>query len=275
MTRLRTWGLMGALAAAIGCAALVVRARGAPLGSPRDRHPYLELRVPRVGEPIVINAETEGKKVWEAEAGRTGVFKDESGQGMVPYTEAKARWMPGMLYLLLYAGDLDLEGSVTSRDGPVLGDDAFHIELGREGHVYTVDVSVLGTLADADCTGAVGEPSEERRCDPRWDSHAVVAVDRDGTLTARGQRRRVGRRDGSSTRVARDGGLPRGRPRSFRDPSVRSGQGRPRRLRWLRHGQGARRDRSRARLDRPPTGRERKPGTFPHHLVANESLRSR
>jgi hypothetical protein len=182
MTGRRGWAWTAAFAAALGCAALAVRAKVASISSPRDRHPYLELRVPRVLEPIAINAETEGKKVWEPEAGGTGVFKDTSGQGMVPYTEAKARWMPGMLYLLLYAGDLDLEGSVTSRDGPVLRDDAFHIELGREGHVYTLDVSVLGTVADADCAGAVGETSSERRCDDRWDSHALVAVDRDGTL---------------------------------------------------------------------------------------------
>ena len=182
MTNVRAWAWVAAGAAAALGAALAVRARVASVPSPRDQHPFLELRVPRVREPIAINAETEGKKVWEAEAGGTGVFKDARGQGMVPYTEAKARWMPGTLYLLLYAGDLDLEGTVTSRDGPVLRDDAFHIELGREGHVYTLDVSVLGTLADADCTGSVGERSGERRCDWGWDSHAAVAVDRDGTL---------------------------------------------------------------------------------------------
>jgi hypothetical protein len=167
---------------AIGCALLVLRAH--KVRSERDRHPFLELRAPQVREPIPINAETEGKKVWEPEAGGTGVFKDATGNGMVPYTEAKARWMPGTLYLLLYAGDLDLEGSVTSRDGPVSRDDSFHIELGHGEHVYTLDVSVLGTIADADCAGAVadGNGNAERRCDPRWDSHAVVAVDRDGTL---------------------------------------------------------------------------------------------
>jgi hypothetical protein len=182
MTGRRAWVWTTAVAAPLAFTVLAVRAKRGSLPSPRDQHPYLELHVPRVREPIAINAETEGKKVWEAEAGGTGVFKDARGQGMVPYTEAKARWMPGTLYLLLYAGDLDLEGTVTSRDGPVLRDDAFHIELGRGGHVYTLDVSVLGTLADADCTGAVGETSGERRCDSGWDSHAAVAVDRDGTL---------------------------------------------------------------------------------------------
>jgi hypothetical protein len=52
--------------------------------------------------------------------------------------------------------------------------------------VYTLDVSVLGTLADSACTGDVGEGSDARRCDPTWASHAVVAVDRDGTLNQLG-----------------------------------------------------------------------------------------
>ena len=175
-------GIAAALAAAIGGAALGLRARAARVSALRDQHPYVELRVPRVQEPITVNAETEGKKAWEAEAGGTGVFKTPAGEGMVPYTEAKARWLPGTLYLLLYAGDLDLEGSVTTRDGPVLQDDAFHIELGRSGRVYAIDVSVLGTLADEDCVGTVGVEPAPGRCDRSWDSHAVVAVDRDGTL---------------------------------------------------------------------------------------------
>jgi hypothetical protein len=135
----------------------------------------MELRVPRVTQPIPIDAELDGKKVWESEAGRTGVLADSSGKGMVPYTEAKLRWGEGKLYFLLYAGDLDLEGSVTEPDGPVSRDDSFHIELGGgNGRVYTIDVSVLGTLADAEC--------REQKCDPRWQSGATVAVDRDGTL---------------------------------------------------------------------------------------------
>jgi hypothetical protein len=172
-----------AIAAALGFA---VWARARALSSSRDLHPFVELRVPRVRDPIPIDAETVGKKVWESEAGSTGVFKDDAGKGLVPYTEAKARWLPGTLYLLLYAGDLDLEGTVTEPDGAVSRDDSFHIELGRPGHVYTLDVSVLGTIADADCAGAVGDSPRERRCDARWDSRAVVAVDRDGTLNRLG-----------------------------------------------------------------------------------------
>jgi hypothetical protein len=148
----------------------------------RDVHPFVELHAPRVEHAIAIDAEMDGKKVWESEAGSTGVFKDSRGIGMVPYTEAKVRWGERMLYFWLYAGDLDLEGSVTDPDGPVELDDSFHIELAPDDRVYTIEVSVLGTLADAVCTGTLGAAASERHCDAHWQSRASVAVDRDGTL---------------------------------------------------------------------------------------------
>jgi hypothetical protein len=80
-----------------------------------------------------------------------------------------------MLYFLLYAGDLDLEGTVAEHDGPVSQDDSFHIEIGGPDDLRVLDVSVLGTVADSLCRAGHG-------CDPAWQSRAVVAVDRDGTL---------------------------------------------------------------------------------------------
>ena len=161
-------------------------ARAAPVASssssavPAEAGPA-KLVVPRVAGPVVIDAELEGKKMWEGDSGTTRNFKDVAGQGMVPYTEAKARWGNGKLYLMLYAGDLDLEGKVRAHDGPVERDDAFHLEFGRGDEVRVVSVSVLGTVADALCrpsrAGSAG-----RVCDRHWDSHARVAVDRDGTL---------------------------------------------------------------------------------------------
>jgi hypothetical protein len=171
---------LAGVAIALAGSGFAWRLRHAAVPVARDAHPFLELHVPRAPAPIAIDAETEGKKVWEPEAGGTGVFKGADGKGMVPYTEAKARWIPGTLYLLLYAGDLDLHGTVTDHDGPVLADDAFRVEIGHGGRVYAVDVSVLGTVADAECAGEAG--GTIGRCDPRWESHAVVAVDRDGTL---------------------------------------------------------------------------------------------
>jgi hypothetical protein len=136
------------------------------------------LVVPWVADSVVIDAELEGKKTWEGDSGATRNFKDVAGQGMVPYTEAKARWGDGKLYLMLYAGDLDLEGKVRAHDGPVERDDAFHLEFGHGDEVRVVSVSVLGTVADALC-----RPSPTGRvCDRHWNSRARVAVDRDGTL---------------------------------------------------------------------------------------------
>jgi hypothetical protein len=146
--------------------------------------PSHAIHVPHAAAPIHVDAEMEGKKVWESEAGSTANLKDDHGAGMVPYTEVKARWGDGRLYLWMYAGDLDLEGTVREPDGDLSKDDSFHVEVGGSGRVYVIDVSVLGTIADAVCTGPSGSAS--RRCDASWQSHAVVAVDADGTLNKLG-----------------------------------------------------------------------------------------
>jgi hypothetical protein len=140
------------------------------------------LHIPKTSAPIVINAEVEGKKEWESEKGCTQNLKDGAGHGMVPYTQAKLRWSEDKLYLLLYAGDLDLEGRVTQPDGPVDGDDSFQLEFGSGDDLRQISVSVLGTVADAWCRG----DGAARRCDAQWQSHAEVAVDRDGTVNVVG-----------------------------------------------------------------------------------------
>lgn len=156
--------------AALG--ALVAPGAGAhPTGTSR-------ILVPRVHQPVTINAELQTKKVWEADLGNTRNFVDRAGRGMVPYTEAKFRWGGDRLYLMLYAGDLDLEGRVTTPDGPIEKDDSFRIEFGGGKDVRAIAVSVLGTVADARCT----IDGDRRTCDARWRSRAEVAVDRDGTL---------------------------------------------------------------------------------------------
>jgi hypothetical protein len=134
--------------------------------------------VPRVSAPIPINAEVEGKKDWEGEIGKTPNFLDEAGRGIVPYTEARLRWGDDKLYLLLYAGDLDLEGTVTQHDGDLAKDDSFRLEFPGGDRVRVIDVSVLGTVADRLCTTS----GPDARCDASWESHAEVAVDKDGTM---------------------------------------------------------------------------------------------
>ena len=63
MTGVRGWVWMTAALAALAFTVLAVHAKQGSLPSPRDQHPYLELRVPRVREPIAINAETEAAVV--------------------------------------------------------------------------------------------------------------------------------------------------------------------------------------------------------------------
>jgi hypothetical protein len=179
------WALLG-IAALVTVAGVAARRARESHVSSRDAYPYVELRAPRVDRPITIDAEMEGKKVWESEVGSTGNFKGSDGLGMVPYSEAKVRWSEDTLYLWLYAGDLDLEGSVIEPDGPVNRDDSFHVEFGNGDRIYSIDVSVLGTVADAVCTGTLGALETNRRCDFGWQSKAVVAVDRDGTLNRLG-----------------------------------------------------------------------------------------
>jgi hypothetical protein len=174
--------LLGALGLWLGGRSALSRARH--LSSTADTARPIELHVPFVRDAIVIDAETDGKTVWESETGSTGNLKDPNGNGMVPYTEVKARWGRDRLYFLMYAGDLDLEGTVREPDARLSGDDSFHLEIGTDGAVHVVDVSVLGTISDAVCSGSarslrgIGDPE----CDARWQSRAVVAVDRDGTL---------------------------------------------------------------------------------------------
>jgi hypothetical protein len=161
----------------VGGALVLVVLLGAALRA-EDAPPTAILHVPRVSGRVRINAETAHKTVWDADTGVTQNFKDGAGRGMVPFTEAKARWGDGVLYLLLYAGDLDLEGHERKRDGVVERDDAFHLEFGRGDEVRVVSVSVLGTVADALCTTSGGK----RTCDASWEAGARVAVDRDGSL---------------------------------------------------------------------------------------------
>lgn len=160
---MRTVIITVVVACGLAAAARVVMRPSSPPGP--------TLHVPRATGPIRIDAEFDGKKDWEADSGHTGDLQDEHGKGMVPFTEVKARWLAGNLYLMLYAGDLDIQSG-----------DSFHLELGGGGRVHVIEVSVLGTLVEAVCEGDVPFPAVPGNCDRNWHSRATVAVDRDGTL---------------------------------------------------------------------------------------------
>jgi len=173
-----------AIVASVGTAVVATRARLRARVEPKAAPTPTSIHVPFVATAIQVDAEMANKRVWDSEAGSTQNFRDANGKGMVPYSEMRARWGNGMLYLWLYAGDLDLEGRVRQPDGDLAGDDAFHIELGAGDRVYAIDISVLGTVSDAVCARPANAPGPRPvgECDRRWKSHATVAVDVDGSL---------------------------------------------------------------------------------------------
>jgi hypothetical protein len=176
LTRLVAWAVSGTLVA--GATAWAATRPDPDRAVVLRAAPRTVLHVPHVSAPIVIDAETEGKKAWEGERGKTPNFVDENGRGIVPYTEARFRWEGDKLYALLYAGDLDLEATITDHDGPLERDDSFRLSFRNGVEERVIAVSVLGTVADASCTGS----GRAQRCDPAWESGVQVAVDKDGSL---------------------------------------------------------------------------------------------
>jgi hypothetical protein len=155
---------------------MVAAVCGSPgLAQGAARRPVL-LHVPHVtAEPARKGGKTE-EKFWEGEAGSTGVLLDAKGLGMVPYSEVKARWGNGNLYLWLNAADLDLQGKVREADTDLSGDDAFHIQIGADGRVFSIEVNVLGTLTDALCRSRRRTPRDPmgKTCERSWQSGAEV-----------------------------------------------------------------------------------------------------
>ncbi len=111
---------------------------------------------------------------------RTGSFKDpRTGTVGRPYSEARFLWDDKNLYVLFYAGDDDIHATVKKHDAPLYLEDAFSLKVRpQRGALYDLDFSANGTTSDARELGA-------RRLDPKWESHAVVGVDCDGTLNDR------------------------------------------------------------------------------------------
>jgi hypothetical protein len=114
----------------------------------------------------------------------------DKGLGMVPYSEVKARWGNGKLYLWLYAADLDLQGKVRDADAELSGDDAFQVQIGSSERFYTFEVNVLGTLTDAICKSRRRTPHDPmgKTCDRSWQSGTDVDADVDGTLNQLGDK---------------------------------------------------------------------------------------
>ena len=67
----------------LGLAPVAVLACAGLRADPLEAGQRMTLHVPRVRGAVLVNAEFEGKKVWEAESGNTRNFENDAGQGMV------------------------------------------------------------------------------------------------------------------------------------------------------------------------------------------------
>ncbi len=110
-------------------------------------------------------------------AARTGPWCDpQTGAPSRPYSDARLLRDERNLYLGLYAADEDIRATVTEHDGPVWLDDSFSIRIAdSRGRAWHIDVSAAGVLTDVRELPGGG-------IDKSWESGAVAAVDKDGTL---------------------------------------------------------------------------------------------
>ena len=154
----------------------------APLPAPRPG--AAALSVPRAPKTVVPSSRFD-VDVW-GNAVNTHTLLDAAGKGAVPVSEARFLWGQGNLYVAFYAGDLDLEVRETKHDGPVWKDDSMTLSFfPGDGKKRLITVSPTGILADAICPIDAKNVSDER-CDLRWESHARLGVDYDGTLNKLG-----------------------------------------------------------------------------------------
>ena len=144
----------------------------------------LLLHVPRAPRAIVPSTRFD-VPTWGS-AVSTQTLTDAHGEGAVPVSEARFLWRGGFLYLLFYAGDLDLQIRATRHDGPVWKDDSFTIasfEPGEKARMITV--SATGVVADGICPRGAAA-LDDARCDLRWTSGTRTAADWDGTINKLG-----------------------------------------------------------------------------------------
>lgn len=127
---------------------------------------------PRKGE-IVVDGEFEDG-AWAGNVARTGAFHTQ-GAVARPYSDMRATYGDGKLYLLLYAADEDIRVSPDARkDSPLYREDAFQLVFHTSDGDRLIDVSAAGVITDARRDGN-GAP------DYSWSSGVEVAIDKDGT----------------------------------------------------------------------------------------------
>src|SRR6516164_5408799 len=91
------------------------------------------LHVPHLPASIVLDGDTDDPG-WTSPPGpaRTGPFLLASGVPARPYSDTRAVWGDGHLYLALYAADEDIRSRTIEHDGPLWLDDSFRVVFTRE-----------------------------------------------------------------------------------------------------------------------------------------------
>jgi hypothetical protein len=161
-------GVLLGVAAGIGASRI---SRRAPVALEVEQQgPVIE--VPRAAGEIKVDGELEDRG-WSGPIGRTGAFTTE-GHPTHPYSDARFVHRNGQLFVILYAADEDIRATGARHDEPLYGTDAFQLTLRTANGEFLIDVSSAGVVTDARRlpSGAL---------DFAWESHARVAVDRDGT----------------------------------------------------------------------------------------------
>ena len=130
------------------------------------------MEVPRAAGEITIDGELEDPG-WAGPVARTGAFTTD-GQPTHPYSDARFVHRNGQLFVVLYAADEDIRTTNAGHDDPLYGADAFQLTFRTASGEFLVDISSAGVVTDARRRTS-GAP------DFGWESHARVAVDRDGT----------------------------------------------------------------------------------------------
>ncbi len=168
----------------------VAVAPAAALAEPSPRAPAKPpaverlLHVPRAPYAIVPSTHFD-VKTWGSSVS-THTLTDEHGNGAVPVSEGRFLWRDGYLYVLFYAGDLDLQIRTTRRDGPVWKDDSFTLSFFEPGEKKRmISISATGVVADGVCP-LEAETLGDAGCDLAWTSGVRAAADWDGTINKLG-----------------------------------------------------------------------------------------
>ncbi len=129
-----------------------------------------ELVVPEVATPVKIDGELD-QKDWHA-AARSGAFHDPSGAELVPYSDARFLWGPGVLYVGLYAADADLRSDR----------DRFSVSLSAGGKTvrFAVDPACrlhgaegLGVRVGCDMDGTLDKEGDD---DEEWLAEMAIPL---------------------------------------------------------------------------------------------------